>query len=218
VRSSATIWRFSPASVRRAMDHGADAAGLIAALRGLADGGVPQPLEYLVDDVARRHGRLRGGQVACYLRCEDEGLLAEVAADRRLRSLGLRRVAAGVLVGARPLAETLAALRANGHAPVEEAADGTAVLARVAQHRVPSPDVGIARGGPGFGGPAGFDGEVAPPPPGAVARDRDVEEIARALLAGPDRPFGRLVDLGPGIIDSALFEDYLIHPSDYPSD
>ena len=41
---------------------------------------MPQGLTYLVDDVARRHGRLRGGAAAAFLRSDDEVLLAEVLA------------------------------------------------------------------------------------------------------------------------------------------
>ena len=41
---------------------------------------VPQGLTYLVDDVARRHGRLRGGAAAAFLRSDDEVLLSEVLA------------------------------------------------------------------------------------------------------------------------------------------
>ena len=49
---------------------------------------MPQGLTYLVDDVARRHGRLRGGAAASFLRSDDEVLLAEVLAHPDAPRLG----------------------------------------------------------------------------------------------------------------------------------
>jgi hypothetical protein len=137
--STAAMWRFSPTSIRRAMDAGLSARQILDDLAGIAEGGVPQPLEYLIGDVARRHGLLRAGAVQCYLRSDDEALLREVAADRRFRTLGLRPVGTGVLVGQRPLDQTLAALRAGGYSPVEEGPDGVPVLARRERHRTQRP-------------------------------------------------------------------------------
>lgn len=138
-RSVAATWRFSPAGVRRALDAGWDADRILTRLAGITDGPVPQPLTYLVHDVARRHGHLRGGAVLCYLRGDDPALLREVVADRRLAGLGLRLVADGVLVGERPLEETLTRLRDAGYAPVEEGADGRSVLTRRTPVRADKP-------------------------------------------------------------------------------
>lgn len=132
----ASVWRFGPDSVRRALDGGQDAEDLIARLDESATTGLPQPLGYLIRDVARRHGRVRAREAVCCLRSDDEIMVAEIAADRRLHALGLRRVAPTVLVGERSLAETLLALRAAGYAPVAESADGEPVAEPVAAHRV----------------------------------------------------------------------------------
>ena len=132
----ASTWRFGPASVRRALDAGRTADELATALTAVSPAGLPQPLTYLIRDVARRHGQVRGQDAACCLRGADAALLAEIAADRRLRSLGLRVVAPTVLVGAKPLAETLAALRAAGYAPVAESADGSTQVERTAPLRM----------------------------------------------------------------------------------
>ncbi|HKN98319.1 MAG TPA: helicase-associated domain-containing protein, partial [Pseudonocardiaceae bacterium] len=117
-RDTASVWRFSPASVRRALDAGHTADRLLAALADVSGDGVPQPLEYLVRDVARRHGELTVVGVGCCVVADDPALLAEVVAHRGLRPLGLRLLAAGVLASGRPAAETLELLRANGYAPV----------------------------------------------------------------------------------------------------
>jgi len=132
---AASVWRFSPDSVRRALDVGWTADAVIAKLEAIATNGVPQPLTYLIRDVERRHGAIRASTAVCCLRSDDAALLAEVAADRRLRGLGLRLLAPTVLAGAKPLPETIAALRKAGYAPVEESADGIAVLETVTRRR-----------------------------------------------------------------------------------
>ena len=91
---------------------------------------VPQSLTYLVDDVARRHGGLRAGSAGAYLRGDDEALVTEVLADRRLAVLSLRRLAPTVLVTPYQVGRLLTALREAGFAPVPEDASGAAVLAR----------------------------------------------------------------------------------------
>src|SRR5439155_21948492 len=121
-RRTAYVWRFSPASVRRALDTGHTATTLLADLKAVATGTLPQPLECLITDVARRHGTVRASTVACCLRSDDTALLAEIAADRRLRTLGLRQLAPTVLAADTDLSDTLAALRKAGYAPAAAAA------------------------------------------------------------------------------------------------
>ena len=76
----ATVYRFSEPSIRRALDAGRSATDLHHLFATRSATPVPQGLTYLVDDVARRHGRLRGGAAAAFLRSDDEVLLAEVLA------------------------------------------------------------------------------------------------------------------------------------------
>ncbi|MBB2912014.1 hypothetical protein FHS43_003294 [Streptosporangium becharense] len=134
-RGTASVWRFTPASVRRAMDSGYTAEGLLADLSAV--GSVPQPLEYLVRDVARRHGEVTVTSVACIVQASDPALLAEIAGHRRLDGLGLRLLAPTVLVGALPADKTLAALRANGYVPVlvEDTGEVTVRRARIEEPR-----------------------------------------------------------------------------------
>ena len=95
---AATVYRFSEASLRRAFDAGRTAVELHQLIERLARGTVPQGLTYLIDDIARRHGRLRAGSAGGYLRSEDPALLAEVVANRRTASAGLVLVAPTVAV------------------------------------------------------------------------------------------------------------------------
>jgi len=134
----ATVFRFSDTSIRRALDAGRSAADLHALLAARSSTPVPQPLSYLIDDVARRHGRIRIGLAGSYVRCDDDGLLNEVLADRRVESLRLRRLAPSVLVS--PLAPERVAerLREVGYAPAAESPDGALLLRRPDSGRAPS--------------------------------------------------------------------------------
>jgi hypothetical protein len=126
----ATVYRFSTSSIRRALDAGYAAADIQTLLAKRSRTPVPQPLQYLVDDVARRHGRLRVGAAGAYLRCDDDALLGEVIADRRAESLRLHRLAPTVAIS--PLAPERVAqrLRELGYAPGAESPDGGLLLRR----------------------------------------------------------------------------------------
>ncbi|MEC4019749.1 helicase-associated domain-containing protein, partial [Streptomyces sp. H27-D2] len=155
---NAVTWRFSPASVRRALDAGHEADALLAELAAVATVGpasrepppapspelLPQPLVYLIKDVARTHGRMRVVGSACCVRSDDEALVRELAAHRGLRALGLRAIAPTVLVSAHSPSDTLKALRTAGYAPALEAESGSTVIERVPDHRskAPAPPAG----------------------------------------------------------------------------
>ncbi|MEB8336511.1 helicase-associated domain-containing protein, partial [Streptomyces endophyticus] len=136
----ATVWRIGPASVRRALDAGWDAAALTDRLTAASHGSapLPQPLTYLITDTARVHGRIRVVRSACALRCDDPALTAEIAAARPLAKLGLRALAPTVLISAADPETTLTALRTAGYAPVLEAATGATVVERTPQERSPA--------------------------------------------------------------------------------
>ncbi|MEJ2861207.1 helicase-associated domain-containing protein [Actinomycetospora flava] len=135
---SATVYRISEASVRRALDLGQTAADLHELFSTRSATPVPQGLTYLVDDVARRHGRLRGGAAASFLRSEDEALVAEVMAHPEAERLELRRIAPTVLVSPQPLVEVLEALRAAGLSPVAEDEVGGVLDLRPRGRRTPA--------------------------------------------------------------------------------
>ncbi|MEU4208401.1 helicase C-terminal domain-containing protein [Streptomyces sp. NPDC026206] len=136
-KGGATVYRFTPESVRRALDAGRTAADLRAFLTEHSRTPVPQPLAYLIDDVARRHGRVRVGAASSYLRCDDEAVLAEILADRRSAPLRLRRLAATVLASQAAPDALLEGLRAMGYAPAAESAEGDVLVTRADTHRTP---------------------------------------------------------------------------------
>ncbi|MEU7981813.1 helicase-associated domain-containing protein [Micromonospora sp. NPDC049081] len=134
----ASVHRVTTASVRRALDAGYTADDLHELFRRRSRTPIPQGLTYLVDDVARQHGGLRVGSAGGYVRSDDEALLAEVLADRRLTPLAFRRLAPTVLCTSYQVGRMLTALRDAGYAPVPEDASGTMVLARPRVRRAPA--------------------------------------------------------------------------------
>jgi hypothetical protein len=125
----ATVFRVTESSVRRALDAGWSATDLHDLFTRSSRTPVPQALDYLVDDVARQHGRLRVGAIECYVRSDDHGLLSQVLGDRRTAGAELRRLAPGVLVSGMGADEVLTVLRTAGYAPAGESPGG-AVLTR----------------------------------------------------------------------------------------
>ncbi|MFF4834831.1 helicase-associated domain-containing protein [Streptomyces sp. NPDC001315] len=136
-KGGATVYRFTPGSVRRALDAGRTATDLHAFLATHSRTPVPQPLAYLIDDVARRHGHLRVGAASAYVRCDDDALLNEIVADKRAAALRLRRLAPTVLATQADPATLLEGLRAMGYAPAAESAEGDVLIARAHAHRTP---------------------------------------------------------------------------------
>ncbi|MDC2959721.1 helicase C-terminal domain-containing protein [Streptomyces gilvifuscus] len=136
-KGGATVYRFTPGSVRRALDAGQTAADLHAFLTAHSRTPVPQPLAYLIDDVARKHGHLRVGAASAYVRCDDDALLNEIMADKRAAALRLRRLAPTVLATQADPAALLEGLRAMGFAPAAESAEGDVLITRADAHRTP---------------------------------------------------------------------------------
>lgn len=136
-KGGATVYRFTPASVRRALDAGRTATDLHAFLATHSRTPIPQPLAYLIDDVARRHGHLRVGAASAYVRCDDDTVLGEILADKRSAALRLRRLAPTVLATQADPATLLEGLRAMGYAPAAESAEGDVLITRADAHRTP---------------------------------------------------------------------------------
>ncbi|WP_215456322.1 helicase C-terminal domain-containing protein [Streptomyces sp. ATCC 21386] len=136
-KGGATVYRFTPGSVRRALDAGRSASDLHDFLTAHSRTPVPQPLAYLIDDVARRHGHLRIGAASAYVRCDDDAMLSEILADKRSQGLGLRRLAPTVLAAQADPASLLDGLRAMGYAPAAESAEGDVLITRAHAHRTP---------------------------------------------------------------------------------
>ena len=123
-RGGATVYRFSEASIRRGLDHGKTGEQIKTFLTKTSKTPMPQPLDYLIADVAKRHGRLRVGTAHTYIRCEDEGLVQQILHDKKCEHLRLRKIASQVLVTELELTEVISELREYGYLPAAENASG----------------------------------------------------------------------------------------------
>ena len=170
-RGGATVLRLSAESVRRALDTGWTADEVLDTLRESSRTPVPQPLDYLVRDVARRHGQTRVGGATAYIRSDDEAVLAALLGDRALNKAVLRRIAPTVLVSQSDPATLVELLRAGGYSPARESFDGTVVVQRPAARRArPSQGRGI------------------PEPTISQVDETFARSVVTALRTAPERP------------------------------
>lgn len=99
-RAQASTYRFTAASVGAGMTEGETAESIRGFLAELSLTGIPQPLEYLIESTAARHGlvRVRADESTGRTRVEsaDAGLLDAIAVDQALRPLGLVPDAGGL--------------------------------------------------------------------------------------------------------------------------
>ncbi|GGC89615.1 DNA-binding protein [Tersicoccus solisilvae] len=173
-RGPAEQYRFSAASVQRALDGGQDAPALLARLRRLSPGPLPQPLVYLVEDTAARSGRVRIGAAAGYVSVTDPAeldallALADGPGTDRLR---LRRLAPTVAVSALAPESLRAELARAG---VHSTREGT----------LPPEDAGTGPAGDPAPGPEA-EPDSEPEPASAAA---EFVAALRRRAADPPRP------------------------------
>jgi hypothetical protein len=132
-RGAAGVWRFTPASIRAALDSGCQATDLLAELAAISGRPLPQTLQYLITDTDRRHGSIRvRGMRSCVI--AEETMITELIHTRSLTKLHLARLAPTVLSSPLELDGVLATLRAAGFAPVAEDATGTIIVETGTEH------------------------------------------------------------------------------------
>jgi hypothetical protein len=175
-RGGATVYRFTEPSIRRAFDAGWAAADIHGLLAEASRTPVPQPLAYLVDEVARRFGTVRIGAVDSFLRSDDGAQLVALLNHPKAGSLRLRRIAPTVLVSDAPVDVLLQRLHQLGVAPVVEGPDGEVRLSGRERRRASTP-----RRPPGGG-----SGAHAASRAGTVAAIRAGDEAAAARPATGD--------------------------------
>ena len=133
----AIVYRFTPESVRRALDSGRDAGALLDFLTRVSRTPMPQALAYLIEDSGRRHGTVRVGVATAYIRCDDEAALVALLADPRSVELGCVRVSPTVVTVAGRIEDAVTILRDLGLHPVAETPDGA--VAQPPQRRARAP-------------------------------------------------------------------------------
>lgn len=123
-RGAATVFRFTESSLRRGLDHGRTGEEVVAFLKKTSKTPIPQPLEYLIADIAKKHGKLRVGNTSSFIRCEDTALITQILKDKRLDALHLRRIAPEVLISSIDATDAIAVLRDANYLPAAEDANG----------------------------------------------------------------------------------------------
>ncbi|WP_019148930.1 helicase-associated domain-containing protein [Timonella senegalensis] len=128
-RGGALTVRFTPESITRAFDEGMGAAEIIDELGMYSVTPLPQPLTYLIADVARKHGNVRVGAMSSYIRIHDEAAAAAILSLPAFASVGIFEIAPTVLGASAPITTVLQLLREAGMAPVVESPDGQVITA-----------------------------------------------------------------------------------------
>lgn len=123
-RGGATVYRFTESTIRRALDHGKTGDEIKTFLIKTSKTPMPQPLEYLIADVAKKHGKLRVGNTSSFIRCEDTALISQIMNDKKLEILALRRIAPEVVICDMDATDTMRLLRECGYLPAGESANG----------------------------------------------------------------------------------------------
>ncbi|MGC5168680.1 helicase-associated domain-containing protein [Luteimicrobium sp. DT211] len=208
-RGGALTVRFTLDSVTRALAAGSagDADTLLAALARHTRGTVPQPLEYLVRDAARRFGRVRVGAALSYVRVDDPALVASFLADPGLRATGLHQLGPTVLAAHVPAAELRAALASSGVSAALEDDEGRTVSTEADRPRTVPP--GRRRGRSRYGAPVAASSglpERAARAAGLVAARAEavVAELrSRDALAHADASWGHGGEVVPAPDDGA---------------
>lgn len=172
---SGPVVRFTERSIRSALDRGWTVESITAFLSEHALSGLPQPLEYLLQDVERRYGSVRVMPAQAVIVTADEATSVEIASTRRATRIGLRLIAPTVLTSPLDPVTVVEELRAEGLFPV---LDGSSIVI----DRAGGPDDGDggrgSRSGDGAGFPADWTGPALPT--GALAQE--IEEAVAALM------------------------------------
>lgn len=133
----AAVYRLTPDSAVRALASGLSAADLIAELNTRSATPLPQPLEYLITDAARRQGGVRVGSATSWVTSDDEATIAGLLTHPQAGRLGLTRLSPTVVVSIASSEELLSFTAQLGHIPTVVGADGESVAVTRAVHRAP---------------------------------------------------------------------------------
>lgn len=172
----ARVYRLDEQSLRRGLDGGLTAAEVRAGFERHCPRGLPQNVAALVEDVIRRHGRVRVGPASVYVVADDPAEIEVLARGRALRPLLVRQLAPTVIVvDAKSQDQVLGLLRKAGLMPVAEGLASEPPAAT--RYRQPATARRSVATRPGS------SGDQAPP---ALALTRALLESPR--LTGPEPP------------------------------
>ena len=131
-------------SIRRCLDNGEAPRDILIFLQEHARTGIPQNVEYLINEVSAKHGHIHIGTAQMYLQVDSPMLLQELQARRELRPYFVRSLSDTVAVlKADDPDRLLRDLRKTGYLPVSDDAPRVPTLglnSRPLPIAAPSPD------------------------------------------------------------------------------
>lgn len=131
----ATVFRFSDASMQRALASGLTASEIRERLTTWSRTPLPQALEYLINDAERRFGSLRITTATTVVTSDDEALIASLPTHQQQRGVTWTVVAPTVAVTSSPPDVVTERLREAGLAPVAMSGGAATVLPATRIHR-----------------------------------------------------------------------------------
>jgi hypothetical protein len=130
----ASSYRINALSVSHGLETGLSENEITELLVSLSGRALPQPLAYLIRDVAQKFGQLRVTQSLtehnCTISSEDEILLKQLENDTRLRHLSLNRNAVGLLQSRMDAEIVYSSMRSVGYTVVRTDAKGQVISPR----------------------------------------------------------------------------------------
>lgn len=152
-RDLASTYRVSAASLNRALAAGESAESIRSFLQSISLTGVPQPLEYLVHESARRFGSVRvsaahetDAPAKTSIRSDDAELITTLAVDQALTPVALRREGDHRLLSRFPPEVVFWALSDARYPVAAEDADGRIV--RLQRHRLAAAPAPVEKADP----------------------------------------------------------------------
>ncbi len=142
----AAVFRVTAESAARALAGGLSPSDLIAELKTKSATPLPQPLEYLITDAARRHGGVRVGGAASWISSDDEALVTTMLAHPESVNLGLTRITPTVVISSALPGELLTFAASLGHIPTLVGDGGESVAVTRPAHRAPDPVLPVDQG------------------------------------------------------------------------
>ena len=116
-------------SIRRCLDQGERPRDVLAFLQKHSRTGIPQNVEYLINDVGGKHGHIHLGKAQMYLQVDTPLLLKELTARRELKPFFVRNLSDTVAVlNTDDLDKLLRELRKAGYLPVSDEATPQSTL------------------------------------------------------------------------------------------
>lgn len=108
-------------SIRRALDLGETPKEMLAFLQEYSRTGVPQNVEYLINEVGGKHGHIRVGRAEMYLHVDSPLLMKELQSRRELKGYFVRELTDTVaILSGSDIEKVLKDLRKTGYLPVSD--------------------------------------------------------------------------------------------------